>query len=435
MQKISSNILFLFLVLSSIKVNAQATTNSPYSRYGIGILRPESTNLNFALAGTGIATRSFNNINLINPASFSELSITTFDVAATNNSLRLTDGKQSQYQNHPTISYLALGFPVIRNKWGMVFGAKPYSNVGYDYSIIKIDPNAGGVSYYYKGDGGLTSLFIGNALKFIVDSTSSISFGHNLSFLFGNIHHNKLVIYGSLPNSFNLSQVVNNHVDGFNSAFGSQFKKTFVNKSAEKYHFTIGAIYNLGVNLKTEHTEIIQTFTGSYDYPSRPKDTLLNEKEVPTTTQLPSTIGGGFSIEKENKWLIVFDIKSMGWGSIKLSETLANYKNNISVSSGFEFTPKQDAFNNYFKRVKYRMGARYSTAYLSIDNQDIAEYGITFGLGLPIKRTDTSAPSISLGVEYGNRGVARNGLVKETFVNFYVGLTINDKWFIKRKYD
>ncbi|KAB2859101.1 MAG: hypothetical protein F9K09_03590 [Flavobacteriales bacterium] len=434
MQKISSYIFILLIAFSSLEAHAQATTNSPYSRYGVGILRPESTNQNFALAGTGIATRSFNSINLINPASFSELGITTFEVAATNNSLRMTDGKQNQYQNHPHISYIALGFPVIRNKWGMAFGAKPYSNVGYDYSTITIDPNAGGVSYYYKGEGGLSNLFLGNALKFKIDSTSMISFGHQLSFLFGNIFNDRKVILSGLPSALNFWSTENTHTADFTNSFGVYYQKHFFNSKKERYVLSFGAIYALASELKSKKTETIRTFIGNIDFGSI-MDTISYSEDAPTTTQLPSSVGGGLSLEKENKWLIALDVKSTNWGNIKLNETITNYKNNLSISSGFELIPKYDAFNSYFKRVKYRLGVRYSTAYLSINNQDISEYGITFGLGLPLKRTDTSVPSINLGVEYGNRGIASNGLIKETFVNLNFGLTINDRWFIKRKYD
>jgi hypothetical protein len=106
-----------------------------------------------------------------------------------------------------------------------------------------------------------------------------------------------------------------------------------------------------------------------------------------------------------------------------------------SINGGFEFIPKYDAFNNYFKRIKYRIGARYKTSYLTVNEKDINEYGITFGLSLPMKRTDTAIPGLNFGLEYGKRGSAEGGLVEEKFVNFNLGITINDRWFIKRKYD
>lgn len=434
MQKISSCFIVVLLVLLNVDAYSQATTNSPYSRFGFGILRSESFNQNFALGGTGIGLRTNSNINAINPASYSELSITTFEIAATNNALWLSDGTQNQFNNNPHINYIALGFPVISNKWGMAFGAMPYSNVGYNYSTIQADSIAGDVSYYYQGDGGLTKIFFGNALKFKMDSTANISAGYNLSFLFGNINMDKKVIYGSLSSAFNFWEVNNNHIADFTSDFGVQYQKTFTNAKAQKYILTIGATYALAADLKTKKTQNLRTFTGNLDFGTI-KDTIYYVEDVSDITKIPAKIGGGVSLEKDKKWTVAVDFKTTNWGQIQSNENNVSYKNNYTISSGFEIIPKYDAFNNYFKRIKYKFGARYSTAYLSINNTDINEYGITFGLGLPIKRTDTSMPGLHLGIEYGNRGVESNGLVRETFVNFNIGLTINDRWFIKRKYD
>lgn len=421
-------------MLLTVDVYSQATTNSPYSRFGIGTIRSESFNQNFALAGTGIGLRSNSNINAINPASYSEITITSFEIAATNNALWLTDGTQSQYKNNPHINYIALGFPVISNKWGMALGAMPYSNVGYNYTTVKTDSIVGDVSYYYQGEGGITKLFFGNAVKFKIDSTSMISAGNNLAFLFGNISNDKKVIYGSISNSFNLWEANNKHIADFTSDFGVQYQKTFANAKAEKYFLTIGVTYALAADLKTKKTQNIRTFTGNIDYGAI-RDTISFVENVSDITSIPAKIGGGVSLEKDKKWTIALDFKTNNWGQIQSNENNIDYKNNYTISSGFEIVPKHDAFKNYFKRIKYKFGARYSTAYFSINNTDINEYGITFGLGLPIKRTDTSMPGLNLGIEYGNRGVANNGLVQETFVNFNVGLTINDRWFIKRKYN
>jgi hypothetical protein len=60
---------------------------------------------------------------------------------------------------------------------------------------------------------------------------------------------------------------------------------------------------------------------------------------------------------------------------------------------------------------------------------------MTLGIGYPIRRTNLSIGQINASLELGRRGVAENGLVRESFTRFSVGLTFNDKWFIKRRYD
>ena len=69
---------------------------------------------------------------------------------------------------------------------------------------------------------------------------------------------------------------------------------------------------------------------------------------------------------------------------------------------------------------------------LNLEGESIDEFGISFGIGLPAGRLFTNA---NLGVEYGQRGTTNAGLIQEDFFNVMIGLSLNDKWFIKRKFD
>ena len=67
-----------------------------------------------------------------------------------------------------------------------------------------------------------------------------------------------------------------------------------------------------------------------------------------------------------------------------------------------------------------------------INNQSIKEFGISFGLGIPVSRLFSSMNTV---IEIGKRGTTDQNLVKENFVNFQLSLSLNDRWFIKRKYN
>jgi hypothetical protein len=89
--------------------------------------------------------------------------------------------------------------------------------------------------------------------------------------------------------------------------------------------------------------------------------------------------------------------------------------------------------------VVYRGGIRYEELGIEvsgdgINSSSINEFGISFGLGLPIGRT-SGFSNANVGFELGQRGTQDNGLIRETFFNFSVGLSLNDTWFIKRKYN
>ena len=95
-------------------------------------------------------------------------------------------------------------------------------------------------------------------------------------------------------------------------------------------------------------------------------------------------------------------------------------------------SPDYNSFSNFLKRVVYRGGFRFEETGISVNGNAISEFGMSFGLGLNLGR---SFSNVNIGVEYGGRGTKNNGLVEESFVNIFVGLSLNDKWFEKRLYD
>jgi hypothetical protein len=42
---------------------------------------------------------------------------------------------------------------------------------------------------------------------------------------------------------------------------------------------------------------------------------------------------------------------------------------------------------------------------------------------------------VNFAVEWGQRGTTDRSLLLENYWNFKLGFTLNDRWFIKRKYD
>jgi hypothetical protein len=69
---------------------------------------------------------------------------------------------------------------------------------------------------------------------------------------------------------------------------------------------------------------------------------------------------------------------------------------------------------------------------MTINNQDLKDYALSVGFGLPLGGAFSNA---NIGVEYGSRGTAKASLVEENYTNFLLSLSLNDRWFIKRKYD
>lgn len=93
---------------------------------------------------------------------------------------------------------------------------------------------------------------------------------------------------------------------------------------------------------------------------------------------------------------------------------------------GGYYIPDYDSFSSYLKRIVYRAGFRYENTGLIVNDKDINNYGMNFGLGLPLGNS-----KLDLGFEFGKRGTTTNNLIQENYFNLSVGISISDKWFRK----
>ena len=105
-----------------------------------------------------------------------------------------------------------------------------------------------------------------------------------------------------------------------------------------------------------------------------------------------------------------------------------------------EFIPESDFVNNkpitkYYERMRYRVGAYYALLPYKTNNEQVTDFGTTFGLGLPIV-IKNSLSSINVGFTVGKRGVGDQQSLSETYYGINFGVTIaplGDNWFRKRK--
>src|SRR5579875_2695500 len=83
---------FLFAVACTSAMaqatQSTATTSSPYSRYGLGIIDPSLLPQTRAMGGIGTAVNTINNfynINMLNPASYGAIHFTVIDAGIYSN--------------------------------------------------------------------------------------------------------------------------------------------------------------------------------------------------------------------------------------------------------------------------------------------------------------------------------------------------------------
>lgn len=169
-------ILVVVTVLITACTFAQDNTSSPYSYYGLGEIKFRGTHDNRAMGDLNIVGDSIH-LNLMNPASYSNLRTTTLAIGGTSNFNRLSTSSDNEKAQRTTLDYLAVGFPI--GKFGVSFGLTPFSAVGYQNQTATTQK-----SNVYTGEGSINSFFVGGSYKL----TKSLSVGLDLSYKFGDFN-------------------------------------------------------------------------------------------------------------------------------------------------------------------------------------------------------------------------------------------------------
>ena len=87
--------------------------------------------------------------------------------------------------------------------------------------------------------------------------------------------------------------------------------------------------------------------------------------------------------------------------------------------------------SNYLKRLTYRTGVSIENSAYLVNGNPVKDFGITFGVSLPVSRIS----SLDLALKVGHKGDKTLNTIEENYLKLYFGLTFNDQWFIKRRFD
>lgn len=431
------NILAFCLSILATAAFAQSGTNSPYSQYGLGVLTDQGNSYNRGMNGVGLGLRESNQINYINPASYSSIDSLTFvfDVGMSLQITNFKEGNVKKNAKNADFEYAVGGFRLMP-KVGLAFGIIPFTNIGYNYQstgTVNRDDISGTTTYTntYSGEGGLHEAFVGLGWQ----PVKGVSLGVNGGYLWGNCTRTVSNAYSdSYVNT--LSKTMSFDVTNYKVNFGVQLSR---NLSAKDL-LTLGATYSIGHKLNADPTlDIVST-----NSQTGVTDTI--QFVANNGIELPHEFALGLAYTHNNSFTVAFDYQMQQWSKVhypKYNDT-GNGKPTFYSASGI-FSDRQKfnlgmeycrdkAGRNFASRVCYRLGASYTTPYLKINGlEGPKEFSVSGGFGLPILNQWNNRSILNISAQWV-RSSAKDMITENTF-RINIGLTFNDRWFAKWKFD
>lgn len=383
---------------------------SPYSRFGYGLLNNNASAAQRQMGGVGYAMNSGRQINVMNPASYAMMDSLTFlfDMGMDFTTLMSNENGVKDKRYGGGLDYLTMQFPLGRYV-GASVGLLPYSSVGYSFGN---DITGGKDSR--SGIGGLNQLYAGVGVR----PFKGFSVGVNVSYLFGNTI-NDTYVYSDYATSL--------------------FEQTF---DVRDWHFQAGVQYTLALGRKNDVTLGVvytpgKTLLGKatvikYDVTSSEAPDTVSRMNLDGNFSLPDTWGAGIAWRWDGRLMIEADYTYQPWAKAKFKETdnfiATRFADRRQFSLGAQYCHAQRG--NYFKRITYRVGGLYNQDYMKVGLNNVRDYGVSVGFGLPTIATKTI---INLGFEWRHRQAHPAPLLKENYFNVTLGVNFNELWFFKNK--
>lgn len=466
--KVSSLILCLFI--SSFGLFGQEA--SPYSRFGIGSIGDYNFVQSASMGGLGTAYRAAEGVSFINPASYSAISMTSFEAAVNISMDKLKTSTLKDSRGTGGLNYVALSFPVKHNI-GISVGLIPLSKK--DYLLTDTSAFAGtdgeNLAKEFEGSGGINHLYFGAGYKY-----KGFSIGANFSYVFGKLNNNSFAyplnedgIADPLSSTTWKSSEL--QAKGIYYNLGAQYRinlKGYAKESGkDTIRMTIGVSGNPSIKMGKLSTlnEGTYTFNTSQFYGNLPRgetqgikdyiseslnyvyvDTIKQNEGQKTQVKIPGVFNFGLNIDQGIHWQAGFDFRYQPWKNYQGYENngASALQNSWRIGLGGEILPDPTFKGKFGSKIKYRAGVSYGQTAIIANNTSINEFSANIGFGIPINNTisndegylfKVASYSFNLGLEAGFRGTTKNDLLQENFFRFKFGFSFNDRWFVRRKFN
>ncbi len=424
MYKSNPILVITLLVMLTATAAGQKNVQTPYARYGMGSLEQQGPFRTRAMGGISSGIRDNLTLNYLTPASYSSIDTTSFifDFGIDYGYIRLKEDELKASTGDLNFSHLMLGFPVTRN-WGVAVALLPYVNGAYDISYKYDGTGVSGPVYErHNGSGGYHRVVAGTGVNIL----SYLAVGLNLFYTYGEVTRiNELVFTGD-NNYFNTrgQSAIAMRGPGYEASL-----QVMIPLAGDRF-INAGVTFTPSYKLKTGLDELTLRYANVQS--SLSSTDTLRQNSSSTSSTMPQSLRAGFTAGSADKLTVGADILFTRWSSASLPGTHGTLADAVALHAGAEYIPDKYSNYSFFERVEYRIGGRYEESYTLFAGEKLKEYGITFGTGLPMRRTRSR---ISLTFDLSTRGNGSPLLPRETVVSIGASLNLYDYWFLKRQYD
>lgn len=415
-----------FVVLAA---SAQSGTNSPYSQYGFGVLADQTGGGNRGMNGLGVGYKEHNQVNFINPASYSSIDSLSFifDVGVSGQLTNFSENGKKKNAKNADFEYAIAGFRVARGL-GMSFGLLPFSNVGYSFSSTSSvnGDNTVASTQSYSGSGGLHQAFVGVGWS----PLRNLSVGVNASYIWGSFTRSITNVYSEATIS-SLSKTYDATLTNYKIDLGVQYTVPLDKKNS----LTVGATFSPGHNVGGDPSCRVT----SYNTQTGVSNT--SSYEVKDGLELPNMLSAGLMFNHNNQLKVGVDYHLQQWSKISFPIYQVNGNTPSYAMSGDYFNDrhkivlggeycKAEMTRGFFNRLRYRAGVSYGTTNYKINGSDgPKEMSVSAGFGIPIVNTYNNRSILNLSAQWSR--LSGNGLLAENTFRINLGITFNERWFMK----
>lgn len=420
------------MAATPLTATAQSGTNSPYSQYGLGLISDQTSGFNRGMNGLGLGSREHDQINFLNPASYSSIDSLTFifDVGASGQLTNFKEGNTKVNARNADFEYAVAGFRAFKHV-GVSFGIIPFTTVGYNYASAEY-LNEDYSEYYtttYNGNsGGLHQIYLGVGWE----PFKNFSIGVNASYLWGEYER-------SISNEYSddwvntLTKYYSAEVTSYKLDFGAQYT-LHLNK---KNNVTIGVTYSPGHKLGADPECLVYSTNSSTGVSDTTSYSIKNGLEI------PDMFGIGLFWIHNKKLKLGIDYTLQKWGSTMAPEyevenevpsyrlTDQFYDDRHKWTVGGEYC-KNEYSRKFMDRIRYRAGASYATSYYKINGLDgPKEISVSAGFGIPIINNYNNRSVLNISAQWVHQ--SGTDMITENTFRLNIGITFNERWFSKWK--